>query len=165
MENLGYIEYTLKHREALKQCVEKYCSKEDKEDLLERVKIHDMDKIIMYLYMSKKETHSIHRNSSRHHFNDSIKDYNRIDYLEMIFDWECARYTKSDKPLNAFDTLYKFYPEHEKEILPLLKELKLDYSSSEFDKDIQEETRNIVIDNEYIKNEINAYLISKGIIG
>lgn len=164
MENLNYIEYTLKHRVALKCCIEKYCNTSDKKKLLERAKIHDMDKVIMYLYMTKKEVNLIHRNGVRHHFNSNIKDYSRLDYLEMIFDWECARYTKEDKPLNAYDTLYKFYPEHEKEILPLLKELKLDYSSLDFDKEILEETKNIVVDQEYIKKEINEYLNLMGVI-
>ena len=40
----------------------------------------------------------------------------------MALDWESARYTKEDKPLNAYDTLYKYYPELEKQILPILKE-------------------------------------------
>ncbi len=164
MENLNYIEYTLKHRVALKCCIEKYCNTSDKKKLLERAKIHDMDKVIMYLYMTKKGVNLIHRNGVRHHFNSNIKDYSRLDYLEMIFDWECARYTKEDKPLNAYDTLYKFYPEHEKEILPLLKELKLDYSSLDFDKEILEETKNIVVDQEYIKKEINEYLNLMGVI-
>ncbi len=164
MENLNYIEYTLKHRVALKCCIEKYCNTIDKKELLERAKIHDMDKVIMYLYMTKKEANLIHRSGVRHHFNSNIKDYNRLDYLEMIFDWECARYTKEDKPLNAYDTLYKFYPEHEKEILLLLKELKLDYSSLDFDKEILEKTKSIVIDQEYIKKEINEYLNLMGII-
>ncbi len=40
----------------------------------------------------------------------------------MALDWESARYTKEDKPLNAYDTLCKYYPELEKQILPILKE-------------------------------------------
>ena len=51
----------------------------------------------------------------------------RNDYIDMIIDWECARFTKPDKPLNAYDTLYKFYPEFEEQILPILKEFKLDH--------------------------------------
>lgn len=47
----------------------------------------------------------------------------------MVIDWECARYTKPDKPLNAYDTLYKYYPELEDKILPILKELKIDKSN------------------------------------
>jgi len=43
----------------------------------------------------------------------------------MIIDWECARYTKVDKPLNAYETLMKYYPEEVDNILPILKKLKL----------------------------------------
>ena len=30
--------------------------------------------------------------------------------IEAAFDWESARYTKPDKPLDAFDTWKKYYP-------------------------------------------------------
>lgn len=43
----------------------------------------------------------------------------------MIIDWECARYTKPDKPLNARQTLYKYYPALIDKIEPLLKEMNL----------------------------------------
>ena len=39
----------------------------------------------------------------------------------MIIDWECARFTKKDKPLDAFETLYKYYPQLKPIIFPLLK--------------------------------------------
>ena len=43
----------------------------------------------------------------------------------MVIDWECARYTKPDKLLNARETLYKFYPELESKIIPILEEFNL----------------------------------------
>lgn len=43
----------------------------------------------------------------------------------MVIDCECARFTKPDKPLNARQTLYKFYPELETKILPILEEFNL----------------------------------------
>ena len=43
----------------------------------------------------------------------------------MVIDWECARFTKPDKPLDAYDTLYKFYPHMDDKILPILKELNI----------------------------------------
>lgn len=43
----------------------------------------------------------------------------------MMIDWECARYTKPDKPLSARDTLYKFYPELEEKMLPILNKYNL----------------------------------------
>ncbi len=38
-----------------------------------------------------------------------------------MIDWECARYTKPDKQLNAEDTLYKLYPHLEIMMLPLIR--------------------------------------------
>jgi len=43
----------------------------------------------------------------------------------MIIDWECARFTKYDKPLNAYETMTKYYPEEIENILPILKKIKL----------------------------------------
>lgn len=40
----------------------------------------------------------------------------------MVIDWECARYTKPDKPLNARATLHKYYPHLESKIAPILEE-------------------------------------------
>ena len=54
----------------------------------------------------------------------------------MVLDWESARYTKPDKPLNGYDTLYKFYPNLTNEILPILKEFNIDKSNLPMDKDI-----------------------------
>ena len=38
---------------------------------------------------------------------------------------ECARYTKADKPLNAYDTMFNYYPEYQHFVLPMLEEFKL----------------------------------------
>lgn len=44
---------------------------------------------------------------SRHHYrNGDIKNK-----IEAAFDWECARFTKPDKPLDAYDTWKKYYPD------------------------------------------------------
>lgn len=43
----------------------------------------------------------------------------------LVVDWECARYTKPDKLLNARDTLDKFYPELKDKVLPVIQELGL----------------------------------------
>jgi hypothetical protein len=45
---------------------------------------------------------------SWHHINNKI-GYFRLS--EAIFDWESARYTKPDKPLNARETCLKYYPQ------------------------------------------------------
>lgn len=92
---------------------------------------HDLDKLFYYIFSSKEkeEIHKIHRMNQRHHDNDLLKT--ETDYLEMIIDWECARITKPDKPLNAYDTLYKYYPHLESHILPLLYKYNLVKNKSE----------------------------------
>lgn len=68
--------------------------------------LHDLDKVILYPILGKKLTHNLHRFWSGHHLhNGDIKNK-----IEAAFDWESARYTKPDKPLDAFDTWKKYYP-------------------------------------------------------
>ncbi len=91
---------------------------------------HDMDKLL-WLYpialifgQDKKWVQKKHRKNCKHHTeNTGIKTRN--DYIEMIIDWECARYTKPDKPMNAFQTMQKFYSDLETQLLPLLQEFGL----------------------------------------
>ncbi len=116
---MDYVKYTLAHRKAFRE-VEK--------ELFGKVSIsgylHDMDKVLLYPIFGKDMVSKWHREFSKHH----KKACKYKHYCQMVVDWECARKTKADKPLNAYDTLYKFYPELEDKILPILKELKLDYS-------------------------------------
>lgn len=85
--------------------------------------LHDMDKVFLYMFLPNKLVQKIHRNMARHH--DNNKQKSKEDYVEMIIDWECARFTKPDKPLNAEQTLRKFYPHLREQIEPLLVELGL----------------------------------------
>ena len=85
---------------------------------------HDVDKIILYHFLPTEFVHTCHQWWSRHH---ERRAKTRNDFIQMVIDWECARFTKPDKPLNAYDTLYKFYPHLEDKILPILKELNLDH--------------------------------------
>lgn len=119
-ENIGAIRYTQAHRKAYKK-IEK--------ELLDhntwRSYVHDLDKVILYNFLPFEKVKKFHRSTARHHENSVKKTKN--DYIDMIIDWECARFTKPDKPLNAYDTLYKFYPHLESEILQLLKQFNLDH--------------------------------------
>lgn len=82
--------------------------------------LHDLDKVFLYMFYNKHATSKIHRKNNAHHLTNK-----KPNYLDAVIDWECARFTKPDKPLNARETLYKFYPEHEKYILPILTKLNL----------------------------------------
>lgn len=84
--------------------------------------LHDIDKLFLYLLFSKKCTHKIHIKFAKHHVKNAKV---RKDYIQMIIDWECARFTKPDKPLNARQTLAKFYPELTDTITPILNEFNL----------------------------------------
>ena len=132
MKNQEYIEYTYRHRKIVNYLAEKY---------IKQIKEHDIDKIYMYLFYEKKEVSKIHREISKHHQNE--KEKAEADYEEMALDWESARYTKEDKPLNAYDTLYKYYPELEKQILPILKEWGIAHSNMPKDKEVEEYAKKI----------------------
>lgn len=87
--------------------------------------LHDFDKIFMLLLTNKsvKEIQKTHRNKAKHHVNNQVKT--EKDYIQMVIDWECARYSKPDKQLNARQTLDKFYPHIKETVLPIIEKLKL----------------------------------------
>ena len=132
MRNREYIDYTYKHRKVVMLLAEKYFG--GNEALLAQVELHDLDKLFMYLFYDKKVASKLHREQNAHHANDIEKT--DLDYMEMVLDWESARYTKPDKPLNAFDTLYMFYPEMVDVILPVLKEMGIDQANTPLDEEI-----------------------------
>lgn len=155
MKNKDYIEYTYKHRKIVIYLANKYYK--DNKELLDKVKLHDLDKLFMYLFYEKEDASNIHRDLMSHHQNKIVKD--KLDYMEMVLDWESARYTKPDKPLNAYDTLYRFYPGLEEHIFPILKELGIDKPNLPMEEDVWEYTQSIVnVSKEDIKNEIIEYL-------
>lgn len=74
--------------------------------------LHDIDKLLMYIFlpfMGTKWIQEFHRSHSRHHVNNKVKTC--MNEIEMVCDWESARYTKPDKPLNARETCIKYYPD------------------------------------------------------
>ena len=83
--------------------------------------LHDIDKLFFYLFLSKEKTSKIHRKISKHHNRAKTEK----DFIQMAIDWECARYTKPDKPLTAHQTLEKYYPELKGIMIPILDKLKI----------------------------------------
>ncbi len=139
MKNKEYIEYTYKHRKVVMLLAKKYFS--DNKELLQQVELHDLDKLYTYLFYDKKTASKLHREQTPHHVNDLEKTY--LDYIEMVLDWESARYTKPDKPLNAYDTLYAYYPEMVDVILPILQEMGIAKPNTPMEEDILEATNEI----------------------
>ena len=132
MKNFEKLLYSYKHRKVLCFLANKYYG--DNKKLLEKIKYHDLDKMYLLLFYDKKDIDPIHKKLAFHHDNAIPKT--KLDYIEMVLDWESARYTKEDKPLNAYDTLYKFYPQLEDEILPILQKLKINKSTFDKDEDV-----------------------------
>ena len=117
-QNLDYIKYTFLHRKALFSVAEEHSI--NAESLY---RYHDLDKVINYLFLSKQEAHEMHVTMQEHH-NRKSNEHKAL--LEMVLDWESARFTKPDKPLNAYDTLVRYYPEMIERVLPLLRVYSLD---------------------------------------
>lgn len=130
--NIDNLIYTYKHRKVVMYLAEYYF---DDEELIEQIRSHDMDKMLLMLFYNKKDIKKFHNKMASHH--DNEREKTKLDYIEMVLDWESARYTKEDKPLNAYDTLIQYYPHLEKEIMPILEELKIAYSTTEKDENVQ----------------------------
>ena len=95
------INYTWKHKQAFLKLERKLLGKNTFGGLC-----HDLDKLIMYiLFIPEELANKIHRKFSSHHLkNGKIKNIQNA-----VIDWECARTTKKDKPLNARETYEKYY--------------------------------------------------------
>ena len=118
--NRSHIVYTMKHKRAFLRVEKELLGHNTVRGFL-----HDLDKVFIYFVTPKsweKKVSKFHRKYSRHH---PIRARTKADYIQMIIDWECCRFTKPDKPMTARQTLYKLFPEMEDKILPLLEELNL----------------------------------------
>lgn len=113
------IVYTLKHKIAFLKVEKQLRGKNTLRGYL-----HDIDKPFLYMafWIDLKDVQKIHRNHSKHHIRNCLKK-SKEDLIDTIIDWECARMTKPDKPLNAYETLMKFYPEYKHLFLPLIYRL------------------------------------------
>lgn len=117
IKNMGRIKYTLAHRKAFREIERQLLGHNTVRSLF-----HDLDKVFLYPFFEYKKVHNWHRNHMHHH---EVKAKTHSDFVQMVIDWECARYTKPDKPLNARETLDKFYPGLKNKILPIIEELGL----------------------------------------
>lgn len=78
---------------------------------------HDLWKMINIFLFGDKIATKLHRKFSYHHLqNGDIKNK-----IEAAIDWESARFTKPDKPLNARETWKKYYSQLDME--PILNML------------------------------------------
>ncbi len=169
MRNQKWCAYTLRHRRAFEYCVKKLIHEPMlREEMMKRARVHDMDKMVLYLVMEQKEAQALHVKTAPHHLeNDLPRTYE--DYVEVVLDYECAPYTKPDKPLNAFDfinmLMERGYLDEDTGavLLEITKDLGIDNSNSvsgdkagfEYIAGLPEVTE------EMIANEIIAYVTGK----
>lgn len=95
---------------------------------------HDFWKMINVFLFGDKIATKLHRRFSRHHPHTfQIEVYENGEFVarmdlrdiknkvEAAIDWESARFTKPDKPLNAYDTWRAYFSDIE--MAPTLKKL------------------------------------------
>lgn len=107
MKNFEWCVYTYKHRKAFEYVSRLLIGDGVKlEKMLERARLHDLDKLLMYQYLEWEDCLDYHVHHRAHHLECQC-DRSYEDWLEMVIDYECAPYTKPDKPLNAYDFVNK----------------------------------------------------------
>lgn len=130
-----YMMYTLSHKVALIKVylgLQKKIGAEVDERFLKRLIYHDTDKFYMYAVLDKKTASNLHRAYSIHHIDSYMGEDVRYScteqngLFEALLDYECARFTKPDKPLNAYNTIQKIYPEAYQLFKYLLEEYEID---------------------------------------
>ena len=98
--------------------------------------LHDIEKPWLKLFCKYKTVQKMHRYHSSHHMEYHIKHgFNKMDWLAMVVDNECSRFTKLDSPMTArewYDYIIKsnHYTLEETEqmtehYLPILNKLNL----------------------------------------
>ena len=110
--------YTLRHKIAIMALHYEYFGNVSK-----RITLHDTEKLVLYEHMDTKTAHCYHKNHSIHH-QGNFQNIN-TNKIECVLDYECARYTKPDKPLNARATIDNFYPKSYPVLKDVLDELNI----------------------------------------
>lgn len=111
-----HIPYTWNHYLAFLKVQKKYIGRA-------KYKFHDWDKLFLFIFfpfLGERRINQFHQRFQKHHptytvgkdWIKQLKSPNQVRWDEAIIDWECARITKPDKPLDAYDTLLKFYPSY-----------------------------------------------------
>ena len=116
-DSYAHIPYTVRHRRAFMIVEREFTGKVTH-------RFHDMDKLFLYAFapwLGPRRISDIHCRRAGHHpkYRDAAgkvvykENMNITDdnIAEMLIDWECARFTKPDKPLDMYGTLIRYYPE------------------------------------------------------
>lgn len=80
-----------------------------------RYLLHDFEKPWLRLFLPYPTVQRLHRRNNRHHI--SFKSPERIDWVALVIDWECCRFTKLQCPLSARQTYEAVISGRGKEVL------------------------------------------------
>lgn len=113
-----HIPYSFKHYIMVMKMEKKYIG-------YYKYPFHDLDKIFMYIFfpfLGTKVIQKIHTRFAKHHLRKYKKHMN---FDEAILDWESARFTKPDKPMNAWETYQKLFTDFSEDLLPIFEKFNL----------------------------------------
>lgn len=160
------IGYTLKHRKAVELLINHYCKKAigkrdglgheftraDYQIMINRGKCHDMDKLLTSLSYPQLTADYIHRMMNGHHAESFIEvdKKSKYDWIEMIFDWESAPYTKKDKGMNAYGVATSFNKHLYKYVEPYLKLFEFNSDTPNIIPEIKEQVTGKVYETDLI---------------
>lgn len=89
-----------------------------------RFLFHDWEKPWLLLFLRDyKKVQRIHRKYAKHHHVG--KDFDKVDWLGVVVDWECSRFTKPQAQRNARNTMNELHLETRLHVLPILNKLGL----------------------------------------
>lgn len=160
MKNFDYCKYTYVHRKVIELLAKKYIkNKVDLDEVLRRVKIHDMDKMVLYLLWPKSQASEYHRAHVAHHMQNNISK-DKYDLIEACLDYDSARYSKPDKPLPCKETIDTLFPEYKNILYPIMDYLGINEDNLSMDEDIYNYIQSLseTVSEEDIYNEIMIYL-------
>ncbi len=122
MLNSDSLYYTYMHRKAFTFTVNKIVKNvSEKIELMRRAWFHDIDKMFLYTLIPHDEAHEYHVQHAHHHMENSIPK-TTWDCMEAVIDYECAGFTKADKPLNAYDTVLKYNRDSDGRLMAIMKD-------------------------------------------
>ena len=71
-----------------------------------RFLFHDIEKPWLKLFWNYKKVQRWHRVHNAHHMEYGVlKGFDKVDWLALIIDYECSRYSKTNQPLDTRQTL------------------------------------------------------------
>lgn len=125
-----HILYTLRHKKALLMVYMELTGKIP--TYISRLWYHDVDKLFMYYTLGTIDKISkLHRAYAIHHYG---KWQSLEDRKEAILDYESGRFTKADKPTNAYETVQNYI----KDVYPELKGILSDWGIDSADRKVYE---------------------------